>query len=75
MKLPVEKDQKTDLEQERDRRLMRLVAYAMNDGLKAFPVNHAKGLHKMVAEYMEICALLDSTYVVYHPTIDGMNEP
>ena len=75
MKLPVDKEVRNDLEIERDRRLMRVVAYAMNDGLKTFPVNHARGLHKVVADYMETCALLEATYIVFQPNLDGFNEP
>lgn len=75
MKFPVEKEQLTELEQERDRRLMKIVSYCMNDGLKTFPVQHARGLHKVVAEYAEVCAILEASYVVYHPSIDGFNEP
>ena len=75
MKLPVEKEFRHDLEIERDKRLMRVVAYAMNDGLRTFPVNHARGLHKVVADYMESCALLEATTEIFRPNIDEYNEP
>ena len=75
MKFGIEKEQRLELEHERDRRLMKVVAYAMNDGLKTFPANHAKGLHKVVAEYGEICALLDGTHEIFHPSLDNYQEP
>ena len=50
MKLPVEKEFRHDLEIERDKRLMRIVAYAMNDGLRTFPVNHARRSEEHTSE-------------------------
>ena len=74
MKLPVTKAYRDDIENERDRKLMKIVSIAMHDGLRHTPVMHAKSLHKIVAEYMEICAILDHTYLVYEGDIEGMNE-
>lgn len=75
MKIPVEKEFRHDIELERDKRLMRIVSYAMNDGLKTFPVSHARGLHKVVADYMETCSLLEATTEIFRPSLEEFNEP
>lgn len=77
MKILIEKEQQEELERERDKRLLNLVSYALNDGLRTFPVRHSKGLFKLVADYAEIATLLDNTTLVYEPPeLQGyLNEP
>ena len=77
MKIFIDKDQREIFEKERERKLMKLVGYCMNEGLRHFPMNHAKGIHKLATEYCEICALLENTSVEFEPVeLTGyLNEP
>ena len=77
MKILIDKEQQSELERERDKRLLNLVSYCLNDGLRVFPTRHAKGLYKLVAEYAETATLLDNTTIVYEPPeLQGyLNEP
>ena len=74
MRFALTKHDKEELELDRDRRLMSLAGILMSGSLKATPMIHAKALAKSLADYTEICALLDASYITYEPTIDGLNE-
>lgn len=75
MKFAITKAQHDELLLDQEKRIMRIVGIAMNDSLRHTPATHARSIIKVAMEYAETCTMLENSYLMYEPTVDGMNEP